>query len=55
MVSAVGFNFITFNFIIKVLRKPLLGQKLELPTSTVIDFNLVAGACIFGVGWGIGK
>lgn len=55
MVSAVGFNLITFNFIIKVLKRPLLGSKLEIPTSTTIDLNLVLGACIFGIGWGIGN
>jgi len=39
------------------LVKPLAlpeGSKFDLPTSTLIDFNLVAGAALFGTGWGIG-
>lgn len=30
------------------------GERMELPTSTVIDARLVGGGVIFGVGWGIG-
>jgi uncharacterized membrane protein YedE/YeeE len=34
--------------------KPILAEKFELPSSTAIDRPLVAGAAIFGIGWGIG-
>jgi uncharacterized protein len=34
--------------------KPVLAEKFELPSSTAIDRPLVAGAAIFGIGWGIG-
>lgn len=37
-----------------LLRKPLLAEKFELPTRKDIDVPLVAGAAIFGIGWGIG-
>ncbi len=34
--------------------KPLLDSAFHLPTSTKIDGRLVAGAAIFGIGWGLG-
>ena len=34
--------------------KPLLDGAFHLPTSTKIDGRLVAGAAIFGIGWGLG-
>lgn len=34
--------------------KPVLAEKFELPSSAAIDRPLVAGAAIFGIGWGIG-
>jgi len=52
--AAVGFNLVSFYFIIKRKQKPLLAEKLELPTKTTIDWQLVVGAAIFGVGWGFG-
>ncbi len=30
------------------------GERIELPTSTVIDARLVGGGVLFGIGWGIG-
>ena len=54
MIGAVGLNLATFNFIIHKLKNPLLGAKLEIPTNKVIDMKLVAGASIFGIGWGVG-
>ena len=34
--------------------KPLLANKLDLPSSKVIDWRLITGATLFGIGWGIG-
>ena len=34
--------------------KPVLTEKFEIPSSTAIDRPLIAGAAIFGIGWGIG-
>ena len=34
-------------------KKPILEEKFALPTRKDIDFPLVAGAAIFGAGWGI--
>lgn len=33
--------------------RPALNQQLKVPTRRDIDFRLVAGAAIFGVGWGL--
>jgi uncharacterized protein len=34
--------------------RPLLAERFEWPTLTTIDAPLVAGAVIFGLGWGLG-
>ena len=47
LVSGIGYRF--------VLHKgPVLGDTLHLPTRRDIDFRLLMGSAIFGVGWGIG-
>lgn len=33
---------------------PVLGTTFDVPTSTRIDRPLIAGAALFGIGWGIG-
>ncbi|MGH8539230.1 MAG: DUF6691 family protein [Stenotrophobium sp.] len=33
--------------------KPLLDDRFRLPVSTAIDRRLLAGAAIFGIGWGM--
>lgn len=40
----------------RILRRsqPVLGQKFHLPAAKDIDRQLVAGAALFGVGWGLG-
>ncbi len=37
----------------KKMHHPLLNNRFELPTRTDIDFPLVSGAILFGIGWGI--
>jgi uncharacterized protein len=34
-------------------RKPWVSDKFDLPTRKDIDFKLVAGAAMFGTGWGL--
>lgn len=34
--------------------RPLLADRFELPAQTTIDARLLAGAALFGVGWGLG-
>lgn len=33
--------------------KPVLANKFRLPTRTDIDYRLVGGAALFGIGWGL--
>ena len=33
--------------------RSLLGQRMALPTSRVVDRRLVLGSMVFGIGWGI--
>jgi uncharacterized membrane protein YedE/YeeE len=37
-------------------RRPqsLLGEPLQIPAPAALDFPLIAGATLFGVGWGLG-
>lgn len=44
----------TFHYIINIKKTPVLAEKLDIPTNKVIDFKLVFGALIFGIGWGLG-
>lgn len=46
-------TFITFPFIFK-RKHPILEEKFSLPTSKNIDKDLILGAVLFGMGWGIG-
>jgi uncharacterized membrane protein YedE/YeeE len=35
------------------VEQPKLGGKCNIPTSTKIDWRLILGSVIFGIGWGI--
>lgn len=48
-VYAVGFRLVT-----GTRKVPLFDRKFEVPTNRVITRQLVLGAAIFGVGWGLG-
>jgi hypothetical protein len=52
MMGAVGINVIAFRFILR-RRGPVLGGEFVLPQRTAIDRRLLAGAAIFGIGWGL--
>ena len=51
MGGAVFVTLIAFRFILK-RDQALLGDVISLPRNTAIDGRLLAGAAIFGVGWG---
>ena len=53
MGGAVAVTLVVFRIILKK-NKPMLEAEFELPTRQDIDLPLVAGAAIFGLGWGIG-
>jgi hypothetical protein len=52
MVGAIGVHASALRLITK-LRRPLAASSFSLPKSETIDRRLVAGAAIFGVGWGL--
>eukprot|EP01084_Bolivina_argentea_P085188 153962_1 len=44
-----------YPLILKYLDEPICDKTgFHMPTNTVIDKRLIIGACIFGIGWGIG-
>jgi uncharacterized membrane protein YedE/YeeE len=54
MVGGIGVNALAYHLVAKRRDKPFFGDKWELPTRKDIDPKLLAGAAIFGVGWGLG-
>ncbi len=51
MGGAVVFNFIAFKFLIK--KKPVFASSHNLPTKLIVDRDLIIGAILFGIGWGL--
>lgn len=52
MGGAIAVGLIAFTWA-KKRKTSLLGEPMQLPTSTVIDAKLLTGAAMFGVGWGL--
>lgn len=50
--GAVGVTAISFRFILR-RPTPLLDERFDVPAATTIDRPLLAGALLFGIGWGI--
>ncbi len=53
MGGALMITFIAFAITPTQGRKPWVSDKFDLPTRKDIDFKLVAGAAMFGIGWGL--
>lgn len=53
MGAAVAVHALIFRIVLKQ-KQPLFGGRFSIPTRTDIDVRLVAGAAIFGAGWGLG-
>ena len=53
MGGAVSINLVLFRLILK-RNKPIMAANFQLPGLKLIDRNLVLGASLFGIGWGIG-
>ncbi len=54
LVMAGGVAVFALGFLlVKRSAKPLLAAKFEIPTRRDIDPRLVAGAVLFGIGWGL--
>lgn len=52
LAGAVGTTVVTFHFILR-RHQPLLAPDFRLPASRAVDAPLLAGAAVFGVGWGL--
>jgi len=52
MAGGIGVTFIGYRIIFK-RSSPLWGDAFMLPTSKIIDKNLILGALCFGIGWGL--
>ena len=52
MGGAVVVTLIAFRFVLR-MKKPLLNPRFSLPGTSVITGRLLAGAAIFGIGWGV--
>ncbi|WP_372656100.1 DUF6691 family protein [Halobacteriovorax sp.] len=51
MVGAILVNFLVFKFLKK--EKPVCGNGFSLPTKSSLDWKLITGSALFGIGWGI--
>mmetsp|Transcript_176 Transcript_176/g.149 ORF Transcript_176/g.149 Transcript_176/m.149 type:complete len:146 (-) Transcript_176:29-466(-) len=52
MATAVGINFIVFHFVLKQ-EKPLCNEKFGIPSNKKIDYGIIFGPSLFGIGWGL--
>lgn len=52
MVGAIAVSFFAFKKA-KNMRQTCIGENIVLPTQTKLDAQLIGGALIFGVGWGL--
>ncbi len=52
MGGALAVTFLGYRLVLK-RDGPLLGSAFHLPTARAVDRPLVAGAAVFGIGWGI--
>ena len=52
MVGAIGVHATLSRWIVR-RTKPVFVDAFQIPTNSVIDGRLVAGAALFGVGWGV--
>lgn len=52
MGGAIGVGVVAFA-LAKKRDRSLLGDKMNMPTSTAIDKRLVVGGMLFGIGWGL--
>ncbi len=52
MGGAVAITATAFRVVLK-RQRPVFAESFQVPTRNDIDFPLVAGAAVFGIGWGI--
>lgn len=52
MAGAIAVGLIAFTWA-KRQQRSLLGEPMQLPTTTAVDRKLLVGAALFGAGWGL--
>ncbi len=53
MLGAIAVYLAAYRGLVLKAKRPLFAERFSLPTRTDIDLPLLAGAAIFGVGWGL--
>lgn len=53
MASALAVTAIGYRMVFAARSAPICAARYDLPTNRTIDLPLVAGAAVFGIGWGI--
>jgi len=54
MAAALALTFPFFQLVAKRMESPMMAKSFSLPTNTTaVDRNLVLGAILFGMGWGV--
>ena len=53
LIAAAGVSFAGYRLALTA-DKPAFAESFALPESTKIDWRLLTGAAIFGIGWGLG-
>ncbi len=53
MVGAIGVHLALYRIILR-RKSPLFGDTFDIPTRRDVDPQLVGGAAVFGIGWGLG-
>lgn len=54
MAGALCVSAVAFPMILKKFSRPVCDSSFHVPPNTIIDGKLIAGAVVFGVGWGLG-
>ena len=52
LAGAVTFTVVAFRFVLR-RKTPLIGDKFWVPKRHDVDWKIVTGAAIFGIGWGL--
>lgn len=53
MLGAIAVHFLAYRLVPRLAR-PLWAPRWEIPTRRDLDWRLLAGAALFGAGWGLG-
>ena len=53
MVGAIGVHLALYRIILR-RKSPLFGDTFDIPTRRDVDPQLIGGAAVFGIGWGLG-